>query len=117
MSERWFVLPRLGDGSRGAPWRPDLKGAGVEAFAGQVVDFSDTTYDDLPWHPETMFVLRVYGTDTALDELASYDDVYGKVEHGISDAEAASYLNDRLGNDMTFAEYESAFLAGEASLS
>lgn len=108
---RWFVVPRAGTGDQSDPYRPEFHDAGVDSFSGMWHDFSDDVYSDLPWYPDPMYVVRVYGTDSALDALASYDDCYGKQEHDLSDSEVADYLNDARGETFSFTEWTDRLLA------
>ena len=107
---RWFVLPRLGSGAGEDPYRPDKKGLDL-THVGIWMDFSSSDYSDLPWHPDPMFVVRVYGDAVDLDELATHSDCYGKQEYDISDAEVAAYLNDIRGESFSFDEWTSRILS------
>lgn len=86
--------------------------AGIDSRSGRINDFSEDKWSDLPWHPDRMYVVRVYGTQAALDDLAGRDSAWGKEHEGISDSEAASYLNDRHGVDRTWDEWQNHYAVG-----
>lgn len=83
--------------------------SGVDGYSGTIHFFDADTWPDVPWSGSEMFVVRVYGTQTAIDDIASHDDAYGQTEYSISDQEIADYLNDRFGYDYTFSEWMDRF--------
>lgn len=61
MANRWFRIPETGDGSEGNAYRPDY------------VKNMDLNYSGNTAHPDgaPTWVVRVYGTSSELDTLAS----------------------------------------------
>lgn len=112
-AEQWFVVPVAGSGELLDPYRAKYRDTdGIESTTGTPKDFSAEKWSELPWYPNEMFVVRFYGTQSAIDAVAANADAYGKQEYSISDAEVAEYLNDKTGLDRTFAEWTSAIENG-----
>lgn len=115
MTDEWFVIGVTteldDDGATEIRIPKYVDGIGdIDSWVGRINDFSESTWSDLSWYGREMFVIRVYGTQTALDELAARDDAWGKVHEGIADSEAAEYLNDRHGMDRSWGEWEQHYL-------
>lgn len=111
MAEEWFVVPLATETDPGGNeiTKPDFFGHAIDRYQGIAQDFSDTKFDDLPWYPDTMYVVHLYADQSVLDALAAEDGAWGKAHEGISDAEVASYLNDRHSDDFTWEEWQSRY--------
>lgn len=115
MTDEWFVIgidTELDDDGATeirVPKYVDATG-GIDSWVGRINDFAESKWSDLPWYGREMFVIRVYASQTALDDLASRDDAWGKVHEGIADSDAAAYLNDRHPVDRTWAEWQDHYL-------
>lgn len=101
MAERWFTVPVIGDGTMGNEIRPKYSNeSGINGWIGQIVaiDTSDN------------YVVRFYGTSSALDTIESYSDTTSLQESGLSKTDVESYLNDKTGHSYSFSEWETRFL-------
>lgn len=112
MADRWFVVPIVGTGGATDPYRPKYSStSGLTGYTGNTHYFDESTYSDLPWSGQEMYVVRYYGSTSALDTVAGYDDAYGKQEYSLTDSEVADYLNDKFGVTRTFEEWLGSFQA------
>lgn len=79
MPDRWFRIPQTGNGTPGDPYRPDH----VHSMA-DIHGYSGNKYRN----QSSRWVVRVYGTESALDSLAAENDVTE-----LTRGEAADHLN------------------------
>lgn len=100
MASRWFLVPQVGTGTVSDPYRPKYEGE-VEDFAGGECVVDGTTY----------YVVKFYGTTSALDTVESYSDATSVQELGFSESDVAAELNERTGHSYTLSEWEQRFLA------
>jgi len=123
MSHRWFVLPLAeveqtdSDGNvistHTAPKYTSQDA--INGFSGTIVDFVAPEWDGLsyPFIGERRYVVKLYGTDSTLDSVASHSDAHTMGTLDMSEGEVASMLNQRFGQQRLFDEWESAFRVGE----
>lgn len=114
MPDEWFVIAPDADGM--GP-KYVLAEPGIDGYSGTKLTFDAPQFSQLPWAPDPMWVVRVYGSDTALTSLAGYSDAYGQTEYGLSTGDIAKYLNARSGRSRSFAEWVERFRidAGDTS--
>lgn len=112
MATRWFVVPRIGTGSGGDPYRPKYADmTGITKFSGQWLDFSAQQWSDLPWYPEPMYIVRFYADTTKpLNDVENQSDAWS--ERDASHQEIASYLNERFDRSRSYDEWTARFTAG-----
>lgn len=115
MPDEWFVVGVTTEpGHRGDVPIPRYIGdiGDIGSWVGRTHGFGDAKWSDLPWHGREMYIVHVTGTQSGLDDLAGRDDAWGKDHEGISDSEAAGYLNDRHGMDRTWDEWQDHYHTG-----
>jgi hypothetical protein len=115
VESRWFVLPLVAsDVTIGEEtvqeWTPKyLDREGIHGWSGTDYHFESETFPGLPFAGETMFVGEVRGTTESLDAVADESGARGRRAYGLSKANIANYLNDRLGRDRTFEAWGNTF--------
>lgn len=102
MADRWFQVPVSGSGTVDDPVLPKYHDtSGISDWSGQIVTISGTDY----------FIVRFYGTTSALDTVESKADATSLQESGLTKSDIATYLNNKTGNSYSFSEWESRFMA------
>lgn len=109
MPDEWFVVPTVTttDADGNAHHEPAylMETPGVVAYSGHHQYFRPNVHKTVPWKGSDMYVVRVYGTQETLDILAARGDVYSQSGHGISPADIAAYMNEIVGRQHSFAEW------------
>lgn len=111
MPDRWFVVPLASDPDGNGVYPKYGYQSGITGFSGNTMDFSADKWSDLPWYPDTMYVVRFYAdTTSTLDGINGNDDAWS--ENDVSDSEIESYLNDRFDRSLTLSEWKARFAVG-----
>lgn len=102
-----YVIALAADGTPKYVDRPD-----VDGWAGVTHDFSGGAYDGLPFQGQEMWIVRVWGPQSAHDGLAAEADAYGKREYGLSDQQIATALNEWSDRELSYTEWWDRFVVG-----
>lgn len=101
MAERWFVVPVANPSDPTTEAAPKYKDtSGLDGHTGRIVTISGTDY----------FLVRFYGTTSALDTIESNSDATSLQEAGLTKSDVETELNERTGHTLTFSEWEQRFL-------
>lgn len=112
MADRWFIVPVTGSGTESDAYRPKY-GENADGYSGNRKDFSADKWSDLPWYPNEMYVVRIYGDTATLDSIQGNDDAYTHQEYdNITKSDVADYLNDKFNESRTFEEWLNHFSVG-----
>jgi hypothetical protein len=107
MADRWFLVPLVGDGTPDNLYRPKY-GDDVDSYSGQRIPES--------WLLNILkgdhYAVRFYASTTTLDKIEDYKDAHTIQENpAISEADVASYLNQKTGKSRSFSSWLDYFQA------
>lgn len=95
MTDGWFNVPEIGDGSADSPYRPDYVDSidGIDGYSGQRLTDASPRW-----------IARVFGPQAALDDLASREGV-----SRASDSDVNQRLKSATGQNRSVSEWEQRF--------